>query len=128
MPNELSKADQFSKIENAVKLLENATPAPFSDTKMYLDLEIGEVKNVVFFGTGKMVSEKQKGELVDAALFVDKDLTVYYSMNKMLVGTCIEQDYETSQGLQITRLENKTSKKSGDTFFNYDIKRLIIKQ
>jgi hypothetical protein len=125
MSKELSKVDQFSKVEQAVKLLDDAIPAPFSDTKAYLDLEIGEIKNVVFFGTGQMVSEKKKGELVDAALFVDKGMQVYYSMNRMLVGTCIEQDYETGQGLQITRLADKKSKKTGDTFFSYDIKRLI---
>ena len=127
MSKELSKVDQFSKVEQAVKMLDDAIPAPFSDTKAYLDLEIGEIKNVVFFGTGQMPSEKKDGEFIDAALFVDKGMQVYYSMNKMLVGTCIEQDYESGQGLQITRLDDKKSKKGGNTFFNYDIKRLIIR-
>jgi hypothetical protein len=80
---------------------------------------------LVFFGTGQLASEKQQGKLIDAALFVNKDREVLYSMNKMLVGTCIEQGYESGQGLRITRKHDKRAK-NGNTFFSYDIKRLLV--
>ena len=126
MANDLVKIKKFTVVENAVAKLESATPAPFSDTMNYLNLEQGEQVNLVFFGTGQLPSEKQQGKMIDAALFVDSSRKVFYSMNKMLVGTCIEQNYESGQGLQITREQDKKAK-NGNTFFSYDIKRLLIK-
>ena len=101
--NQLTRIERFSAVEKAVAQLENAQPAPFSDTMSYLDLDQGEMVDVIFFGTGQLPSEKQQGQMIDAALFVNKDKQVFYSMNKMLVGTCIEQGYESGQGLRITR-------------------------
>ena len=123
--NQLTKIERFSAVEKAVEQLENAQPAPFSDTMSYLDMEVGEMVDVIFFGTGQLPSEKQQGQMIDAALFVNKDKQVFYSMNKMLVGTCIEQGYESGQGLRITRLTDKRAK-NGNTFFAYDIKRLLV--
>lgn len=123
--NQLTKIERFSAVEKAVAQLENAQAAPFSDTMSYLDMEVGEVVDVVFFGTGQLPSEKQQGQMIDAALFVNKDKQVFYSMNKMLVGTCIEQGYESGQGLRITRKQDKRAK-NGNTFFSYDIKRLLV--
>ena len=125
MSNELAKIEKFKAVEKAVSQLENAQAAPFSDTMSYLDLEQGETIDVVFFGTGQLASEKQQGKLIDAALFVNKDREVLYSMNKMLVGTFIEQGYESGQGLRITRKNDKKAK-NGNTFFSYDIKRLLV--
>jgi hypothetical protein len=121
----LAKIKKFTAVEKAVAQLETAQAAPFSDTMSYLDLEQGETIDVVFFGTGQLASEKQQGKLIDAALFVNKDREVLYSMNKMLVGTCIEQGYESGQGLRITRKHDKRAK-NGNTFFSYDIKRLLV--
>ena len=125
MSNELAKIERFTAVEKAVAQLETAQAAPFSDTMSYLDLEQGETVDLVFFGTGQLTSEKQQGKLIDAALFVNKDREVLYSMNKMLVGTCIEQGYESGQGLRITRKHDKRAK-NGNTFFSYDIKRLLV--
>ena len=125
MSNELAKIEKFTAVEKAVSQLENAQAAPFHDTMSYLDLEQGETVDLVFFGTGQLASEKQQGKMIDAALFVNKDREVLYSMNKMLVGTCIEQGYESGQGLRITRLADKRAK-NGNTFFAYDIKRLLV--
>ena len=123
--NQLTRIERFSAVEKAVAQLENAQPAPFSDTMSYLDLDQGEMVDVIFFGTGQLPSEKQQGQMIDAALFVNKDKQVFYSMNKMLVGTCIEQGYESGQGLRITRLADKRAK-NGNNFFSYDIKRLLV--
>lgn len=125
MSNELAKIEKFTAVENAVAKLENAQAAPFSDTMSYLELDEGETVDVVFFGTGQLPSEKQQGQMIDAALFVNKEMEVFYSMNKMLVGTCIEQGYESGQGLRITRKSDKKAK-NGNTFFSYDIKRLLV--
>ena len=112
MANDLVKIEKFTAVENTVAKLETATPAPFSDTMNYLNLEEGEQVDLVFFGTGQLASEKQQGKMIDAALFVDSERKVFYSMNKMLVGTCIEQAYESGQGLRITREANKKAKKA----------------
>ena len=121
----LAKIEKFTAVEKAVAQLETAQAAPFSDTMSYLDLEQGETVDLVFFGTGQLASEKQQGKMIDAALFVNKDREVLYSMNKMLVGNCIEQGYESGQGLRITRKNDKKAK-NGNTFFSYDIKRLLV--
>ena len=47
--NQLTKIERFSAVEKAVAQLENAQAAPFSDTMSYLDMEVGEVVDVVFF-------------------------------------------------------------------------------
>lgn len=126
--NELiTRSGNDDMLLNIFNQLPNLVPATVADTKEYLELEQGELVRVMFIGITELPSTRPENEgvMVPTAMFVTAERKKVYSMSKVLVGTCIEENYTKGQPLEIVRVKDKKNKK-GDTFHRFEVTRLVL--
>jgi hypothetical protein len=125
MSNELISKGQtdYNAVMEIFNQLESLETAPIADTKSYLEMQVGESKRVMFFGTGQLPNEE--GVMIDAAIFLSTEKELIYSMAKVLVSVCIENNYQKTQPLLIERLEDgKNGAKQ--SFHRWKVSKLIV--